>query len=262
MCVKRNSVVTHADTYNAPYPDEAGGVMAQGGYANKIRAHEQFTFPIPASISSIVAAPMMCAGLTTYAPLSRGGVGPGQKVAILGVGGLGHFGLLWAKALGAEVWALSHTPNKESDARKLGADHFVLTTKDKWWEELAFTFDFILNAADMTNEFNLADIMSTLRVHGTFHNVGLPDKPLPELTAFDFAGNGARLTGSHIGNREEALAMLKLAAEKNVNPMIETIDISEAGCKEAVERVKTNKVRYRATLTGFEKAFGERVVYN
>jgi alcohol dehydrogenase (NADP+) len=250
------------DTYNAPYPKEAGGVMAQGGYANKIRAIEQFVFPIPKEIPSIIAAPMMCAGLTTFAPLKSGGVGPGKKVAIMGIGGLGHFGILWAKALGAEVWALSHSPHKEADARKLGADHYVLTTEDNWWGDLAFTFDFILNAADMTNEFNLADIMSTLKVHGTFHNVGLPDKPLPELKAFDFAANSPRLTGSHIGNKQEMLEMLKLAAEKKITPMIETIQLSEEGCKEAVERVKTNKVHYRFTLTGFDKVFGEKVRYN
>jgi len=96
---------------------------------------------------------MMCAGLTTYSPLVRAGTGPGKKVAILGIGGLGHFGLLWAKALGAEVWALSHSPDKEAEAKKLGADHFI-STKDKDWQKpLAFTFNFILNCADMTNEY-------------------------------------------------------------------------------------------------------------
>jgi alcohol dehydrogenase (NADP+) len=93
---------------------------------------------------------------------------------------------------------------------------------------------------------------------GEFHNVGLPDKPLPELMAQNFAVNGWKLTGSHLGNREEALAMLKLANEKNIKPMIETIDISEAGCKKAVEKVKANDVRYRVTLTGFNKAFGTK----
>jgi len=199
---------------------------------------------------------MMCAGLTTYSPLVRAGCGPGKHVAILGIGGLGHFGILWAKALGAEVTALSHTPGKKDEALKLGADHFVNTGEKNWAEPLAFTFDFILNAADMTNEFDLKTYLSTLRVNGTFHNVGLPDKPLPELMAQDFAPNGAHIGGSHLGNRQEALAMLKLAAEKKLKPMIETIDISEAGCKKAVEKVKVNDVRYRVTLTGFHKAFG------
>lgn len=98
--------------------------------------------------------------------------------------------------------------------------------------------------------------MSTLSINGTFHNVGLPDKPLPQLKAQDFAPNGAHIGGSHIGSRPEMLAMLKLASEKDLHPMIETIDISEAGCKKAVEKVKSNDVRYRVTLTGFHKAFG------
>ena len=201
---------------------------------------------------------MMCAGLTTYSPLVRAGVGPGKKVAILGIGGLGHFGLLWAKALGAEVWALSHTPAKEATAANLGADHFVCTKEDKWAEPLAFTFDFILNAADMTNEFDMAAYMSTLSVNGTFHNVGLPDESLPQIKAQLFATNGSKIGGSHIGSRPEALAMLKLASEKGIHPMIETLDISEKGCKEAVEKVKVNDVRYRITLTGFDKAFGRK----
>ena len=256
------------DTYNAPYKldeghsdkpmkDQSGNqIFSQGGYSSHSRVHEQFVFPIPDNISSIEAGPMMCAGLTTYSPLVRAGCGPGKKVAILGIGGLGHFGILWAKALGAEVWALSHTPSKEAECKKLGADHFVCTKDKNWSEPLAFTFDFILNAADMTNEFDMKAYMSTLAVNGEFHNVGLPDKPLPEMMAQDFAPNGSKIAGSHIGSKKEALAMLKLASEKNVHPMIETIDISESGCKKAVEKVKVNDVRYRVTLTNFKKAFG------
>jgi alcohol dehydrogenase (NADP+) len=100
--------------------------------------------------------------------------------------------------------------------------------------------------------------MSTLAVNGEFHNVGLPDKPLPEIMAQQFTSNGSKIGGSHIGSKKEALEMLKLASEKNLHPMIEQIDISEAGCKKAVERVKNNKVRYRVTLVGFKKAFGTK----
>lgn len=100
--------------------------------------------------------------------------------------------------------------------------------------------------------------MSTLAVNGTFHNVGLPDKPLPPLQAQDFAPNGANIGGSHIGSRPEMLDMLKLASERGVEPLIEELRIGEEGCKEAVERVKANKVRYRFTLTGFEEAFPGR----
>jgi len=262
-----NYCPNQVDTYNAPYKMDLGHsdepmkingkqVFSQGGYSSHSRVHEYFVFPIPDSISSVDAGPMMCAGLTTFSPLYRAGCGPGKKIGILGIGGLGHFGILWAKAMGAEVWALSHTPNKKEAAMKLGADHFVLTSEKDWAEPLAFTFDFILNAADMTNEFDMATYMSTLNVNGVFHNVGLPDAPLPEMMAAIFAPNGALMGGSHIGARHECLAMLKLADEKKIKPMIETIDISEKGCKEAVEKVKVNDVRFRVTLTGFHKAFG------
>jgi alcohol dehydrogenase (NADP+) len=256
------------DTYGSPYniggpdsgkpmKDKSGNqIFAQGGYSSHARVHEQFVFPIPDNIPSHEAAPMMCAGLTVYSPLKRAGTGPGKKIAIVGIGGLGHFAILWAKAMGAEVWALSHTPGKKEDALKLGADHFVCTKDQDWAKPLAFTFNFILNAADMTHEFDLKTYMSTLAVNGEFHNVGLPDKPLPEIMAQQFTSNGSKIGGSHIGSKKEALEMLKLASEHNIHPMIEQINISEAGCKNAVERVKNNEVRYRVTLTGFNKAFG------
>ena len=176
----------------------------------------------------------------------------------LSSGGLGHFGILWASALGAEVTALSHSPDKEADARSLGAKNFVCTKDKGWHEPLAFQFDFILNCADMTSEFNLTEYMSTLAVNGTFHNVGLPDKPLPQLMAQSFSPNGCHIGGSHIGSRPEMIAMLKLASEKKLKPIIETLDMSAAGCKEGVERVNDNKVRYRFTLVNFAKAFPNR----
>lgn len=201
---------------------------------------------------------MLCAGITTYSPLERAGVGPGKKVAIVGVGGLGHFGLLWASALGAEVWALSHTKDKEQDAKQLGASHFVYTEEKDWHKPLAYTFDFILNASDATQHMNLPDYLSTLRVNGTFHNVGLPDAPMPQLKTFDLVPTGANIAASHIGNRPEMLRMLKLAADKKLQPIIETVEMSEQGCKKAVEGVHDNSVRYRYTLINFDKAFPDR----
>ena len=110
----------------------------------------------------------------------------------------------------------------------------------------------------MTHTFNLTEYMSTLAVNGTFHNVGLPDQPLPQLKAQDMAPNGAAISTSHIGSRPEILAMLKLASDKNIKSWIQTIDISAEGCKEAVEKVKVNNVRYRFTLVNYDKAFGTR----
>jgi len=206
-------------------------IWAQGGYSSHTRVYAQFVFLIPNNIPSHEAAPMMCAGLTTCSPLKRAGCGPGKKVAIVGIGGLGNFAIMWPKAMGAEVWALPHTPCKKDEVLKLGADHFVSTKDKDWAKPFAFTFNFMLNVADMTNEFNLKTYMSTLAINGEFHNVRLPDKLLPELMAQDFISNGSKIGGSHIGSKKEALGMLKLASEKNLHPMIEQIDISETGCK-------------------------------
>jgi len=252
---QENCCPNSVDTYGAPYKD---GTISQGGYSSHMRAHEYFTFKIPDNIDTAIAAPMLCAGLTVYSPLVRLGCGPGKTVGIIGLGGLGHFGVLWASALGAEVYVLSHSPHKKDDALKLGAKHFIDTSKDDWHKDHAFKFDFLLNTADATHQFNLKDYFSVIKVMGKFHNVGMPDHPLQNLMLQDFASNGCYLGTSHIGNRPEMEAMFKLASEKNIKSWVETIDISEEGCKEAVERVAKNKVHYRFTLIGYDKVFGNR----
>lgn len=120
------------DTYNAKYPD---GVPAQGGYSTAIRAHQRFVFPIPENLSSEDAASMLCAGLTVYSPLLRNGCGPKKEVAVVGLGGLGHYAVLFAAAMGAEVTVVSHSPKKKDDAKKLGAKHFVSTGEEPDWYE-------------------------------------------------------------------------------------------------------------------------------
>jgi alcohol dehydrogenase (NADP+) len=172
-------------------------------------------------------------------------------------GGLGHFAILFAAALGAEVYVISHSPRKKEDALKMGAKHFITNDKDDWAKPYAFTFDFILNTADMTHEFDLGTYFSTLKVMGTFHNVGMPDEPI-SIKLQAFASNGCYIGTSHIGNRQEMLDMLKLASTQNIKGWVETIPISEAGCKEAVERVKKGDVRYRFTLVGYDEVFGKR----
>ncbi|KAK7524718.1 chaperonin 10-like protein [Phyllosticta citriasiana] len=244
------------DTYGAPYPD---GTISQGGYSSHIRAHEYFTFKIPENIEDSLAAPMLCAGLTVYSPLVRLGAGPGKTIGIVGIGGLGHFGILFAKALGAEVYAISHSPNKKDDAIALGAKGFICTKDKDWQEPYKFFFDFIINTADATDRFHLPDYFSTLKVNGTFHMVGYPDNPLPQIQAQVFSPNGCYMGASHIGNRPEMIDMFELASKQNIKSWVETIDISEEGCKEAVERVYNNdRVRYRFTLVGYDKMFGKR----
>lgn len=246
------------DTYGAPYPRhvDPGETLSQGGFASHMRAHEYFVFPIPDAIPSHLAAPMLCAGLTVWSPLVRARVGPGKKVGVVGLGGLGHFAVLFASALGAEVTVISHSPDKRDDALKLGAAHFVHSGDEGWAKPLAFQFDYLLNCADMTHTFNLDDYLSTLQVGAHFHQVGLPDEPLPTLKPQQLTANCASISASHIGSRPECLAMLKLAAEKKLFPMVETMPISEKGIAEAIERVKNNKIKYRFTLTDFDKAFG------
>lgn len=246
------------DTYNAEYPKAVeGGGVAHGGFASHIRAHEYFTFKIPDELETSAAAPLLCAGITTYSPLVRAGVGPGKRVGVLGIGGLGHLGVQWAVALGAEVYALSHSPDKASDCKKLGAKTVILTNSDdkSWADPWKFKFDFILNCADATDQLDIPTYLSLMKPGGEFHLVGIPDKPLQPISVGAFAGNAPKLSGSHLGNHQEMDAMLKLAAEKGVRPWVEEIELSEKGCKEAVERVKRNKVRYRFTLVGFDKVF-------
>jgi alcohol dehydrogenase (NADP+) len=167
--------------------------------------------------------------------------------------------VLWSNALGAETYVISHSASKKDDALKLGAKDFILSSKENWAEPWKFQFDIVLNCADATDKFNLPDYFSTLKVNGTFHMVGFPDKPLPSIMAQAFAPNGCYMGASHIGNRPEMEEMLELAAKQNIKSWVETIDISEKGIKEAVERVYNNdNVRFRFTLTGYDKVFGER----
>jgi alcohol dehydrogenase (NADP+) len=253
---QENYCPSQIDTYGAKYPD---GTVSQGGYSSHIRAHQYFTFKIPDALDTAIAAPMLCAGLTTYSPIKRLGAGPGKKVAIVGLGGLGHFGVLWSVALGAETYVISHSPNKKEEALKLGAKDFIVTNEEGWAENWKFQFDFIVNTADATDKFNMSDYFSTLKVNGTFHMVGFPDKPLPSMQAQVFAPNGCYMGASHIGNRPEMIEMLDLAAKQNIKSWVQTIDISEAGCKEAVERVYNNdNVRFRFTLVNYDKVFGKR----
>lgn len=231
------------DTYNDHYPD---GVFAQGGYSTAIRANQQFVFPIPADLPLKYASSMLCAGLTVFSPLKRHGCGTGKKVGVIGIGGLGHYAVLFAKAMGAEVYAFTHSTRKVDDIKKMGADHVVVTgTNPDFAKPLHMMLDLIVCTVDVGTDMPLADYLSTLWVHGKFVMVGLPDEPLPQMKAFDFLC-GAFLGGSHIGNKVEAVEMLQLAASKGIRPWIEELPMSKAG--EAVQRVKKGDVRYRFVL--------------
>jgi len=234
---------------NSEYPD---GVVSQGGYATAIRAHQQFVFPIPDEIESRHAASMLCAGLTVFSPLKTHGAGPGKRVGIVGIGGLGHYALLWAKAMGAEVYAFTHDESKIADIEKMGADVIVNTGEKDYQKPFAHKLDLIISTRDSYGSDSqgvLDEYLSMLYVHGKFITVGLPDSdsPLPRIHAMSLAKPGCLMGGSSIGNKKEALEMLELARSKGIKPWIEEMPMKD--CKKAVEGVKANRVRYRYVLT-------------
>ena len=172
---------------------------------------------------------MLCAGLTSYSPLVRNGAGPGKKIGIVGLGGIGHFGALFSKALGAETWVISRSYSKEADAKKLGADGFI-ATKDKDWNKNHYmTFDLIINTANSSEGFDLGKYLTLLDVHGKWVSIGLPEGEGQEVKNHMFMENGCFIGGSHLGSRKEMLSMLKLAADKSIKPWVETVNISEEG---------------------------------
>ncbi|KAF5329599.1 hypothetical protein D9619_009386 [Psilocybe cf. subviscida] len=222
------------------------GDVAWGGYATAIRAHERFVFPIPDALPLEQAAPMLCAGLTVYSPLVRNGAGPGKVVGIIGIGGLGHFAIQFAKALGAEVVVFSHSPSKKDSAMELGASTFVATADNGFAKEWHGKVDLIVCTADVSHGLALNDYISTLSTNGRFIMAALPDDNLPPINAFSLAMNGGLIGGTHIGSKKEVVQMLKLAVEKGVKSHIEILPMSEVG--KALQNVKDNKVRYRHVL--------------
>jgi len=189
---------------------------------------------------------MLCGGLTVFSPLIRNGAGPGKRVGIVGIGGLGHFGVMFAHALGAEVVAISHSPKKKEDALKMGAKEFVSTAENPKWAEdyKEKPFDLIVNTAS-SSAIDLASILSVLRVHGRLISVGMPEDEF-KIRIQNFAGNGCLMGSSHIGSKKEALQMLKLAADKGIEPWVEVMPMKD--CSKAVKRVEDNDIRYRFVL--------------
>ncbi|KAF9522610.1 GroES-like protein [Crepidotus variabilis] len=231
------------DTYNDKYPN---GDIAHGGYSTAIRAHERFTFPIPKELDSKMAAPLMCAGITVYSPLKANNVGKGKVVGIVGIGGLGHLAIQFAKAMGAKVIVFSHSPSKEKDARELGADEFVVTSDASFANQWERKIDVLLSTADVSSGFPLGDFFKVLAAEGTFVVVGIPDDKLPQFAAPGLVLKGAKLAGSKIGSKKGIIEMLELAAKHDVKAWIEELPMKECGT--AVKDVKEGHVRYRHIL--------------
>jgi alcohol dehydrogenase (NADP+) len=199
---------------------------------------------------------MLCAGITVYSPLKRLGAGPGKKVGIVGIGGLGHYGVLFAKAMGAEVWAISRSRSKEEDAKKMGAVGLLATSEKGWNEEHKMTFDIIINTANSFEGFELGEYLSLLDVHGKWNSVGLPGGDGLTIRNQDFLANGCYIGSSHLGSRKEMLEMFDMVSEKGIKSWVEEIPISKEGLQQAMDKLAKSNVRYRSCMVGYEDAFG------
>jgi D-arabinose 1-dehydrogenase-like Zn-dependent alcohol dehydrogenase len=232
-------------TYNGTY---ANGGKSYGGYATYNRAPSHFVIKIPDAISSADAAPMLCGGITTYSPLRQNGCGPGKSVGIVGVGGLGHFGILFAKALGADrVVAISRKSDKKEDALKLGADDFIATGEDEdWATRHAQSLDLIISTAS-SSKMPIAQYCGLLRFRGTFIQLGAPEDGALEIPAFVLIPKGLKIGGSMVGSPAEIREMLQLAAEKGVKPWIQERPMADAN--QAIVDMNNGDARYRYVLT-------------
>ncbi|MGJ5753718.1 putative zinc-type alcohol dehydrogenase-like protein [Streptomyces puniciscabiei] len=227
-------------TYNAVGKD---GEPTYGGYSEKIVVDENYVVRIPDGLSLDVAAPLLCAGITTYSPLKHWNAGPGKKVAVVGLGGLGHMAVKIAHAMGAEVTVLSQSLRKKDDGLKLGADHYHATSDPKTFEELAGTFDLIVSTVSAPMDFGA--LLSLLKVDGALVNVGAPEEPIA-LNLFSVIGGRKTLAGSMIGGIAETQEMLDFCAEHSLGAEIELISAAEIN--EAYERVLSSDVRYRFVI--------------
>ncbi|QNP70544.1 NAD(P)-dependent alcohol dehydrogenase [Streptomyces roseirectus] len=227
-------------TYNAIGKD---GEPTYGGYSEKVVVDENFVVRIPDGLALDVAAPLLCAGITTYSPLKHWGAGPGKNVAVIGLGGLGHMAVKIADALGAEVTVLSQTLSKRDDGLKLGADHYYATSDADTFKQLAGTFDLIVSTVSAPLDFGA--YLSLLKTGGALVNVGAPEEPIA-LNLFSLIGGNKTLAGSMIGGIAETQEMLDFCAEHGLGAEIELISASEIN--EAYERVLNSDVRYRFVI--------------
>jgi uncharacterized zinc-type alcohol dehydrogenase-like protein len=228
-------------TYNGTEKDEK--TPTYGGYSTQIVVDENYTLKIPEGLDPAGAAPLLCAGITTYSPLRHWRAGPGKKVGVVGIGGLGHMGLKLARAMGAEVTVFSTSPSKEGDARGLGAHHFVVTKEPESLAPLANKFDLILDTVSAPHDVNL--YLNLLRRDGALVLVGIPEKPM-EVQAFSIIANRRRFAGSSIGGIRETQEMLDYCAEHGITSDVEVIPIQRI--EEAYERTVKADVRYRFVI--------------
>jgi uncharacterized zinc-type alcohol dehydrogenase-like protein len=231
----------HSQTYNGYEQDHK--TPTYGGYSNTIVVHEDFVLRISDKLDLASVAPLLCAGITTYSPLRYWNIGKGHKIAVVGLGGLGHMGVKFGVAFGAEVTVLSTSAKKEEDAKKLGAHHFVVTSDPEQMKAVAGTFDFILDTVSADHDLNV--YLGLLKTNGTHVCVGVPTKPA-EIAAFSIIGGRKSLAGSMIGGLPETQEMLDFCAEHNIVSDIELVDMKDIHT--AYDRMLKGDVRYRFVI--------------
>lgn len=227
-------------TYAAVAKD---GTVTQGGYSTHIVVVEDFVLRVPESIPHEAAAPLLCAGITTYSPLAHWQAGPGKKVAVVGLGGLGHMGVKIAAAMGAEVTVLSQTLSKKEDGLAFGAKHYYATGDPETFTALKNSFDLIINT--VSAPIDMGAYLRLLRLDGTFVSVGAPPEPLP-VQVFTLFNNRRSFAGSSIGSIGETQEMLDFCAERGIAPQVEVITADEVN--DAYERVLKSDVRFRFVI--------------
>jgi alcohol dehydrogenase (NADP+) len=228
-------------TYN--FPDKHTGGVTYGGYSDSVVVDEHFVLHVPANLDPAGAAPLLCAGITTYSPLKHWGVTKGKKVGIVGLGGLGHMGVKFAHALGAQTVVFTTSPNKKDDALRLGADEVVISKNVDEMQKHAGSFDFILDAVSADHDINA--YIQLLRRDGNITLVGAPEKPLA-VNAFGLLFGRRSLSGSPIGGIKETQEMLDFCGKNNITADVEIIPIQKIN--EAYDRLLKADVKYRFSI--------------
>lgn len=227
-------------TYNSK---DKSGEITKGGYSNNIVVREEFVLSIPDSLNLSTSAPLLCAGITTYSPLRHWNVGEGQKVGVVGLGGLGHMALKFAHAMGAYVVQFTRSQHKVEDAKQLGADEVILSTDEKQMDEHRESFDFILDTVSAEHDIN--PLLTMLKQDGNLVSVGVPPS-IPSIIPFHLISKRRSLSGSLVGGIKETQEMLNYCGEKGIECETELISIQDID--KAYERTLNADVKYRFVI--------------